>query len=500
MKSSTPTGHAALLFAPIRILMPLLVMLGVGCSDDGGGDGGAEPGFTGGMGGTSVAVSGAGGGAATGGGVTSGGVGAGGETAEPWVEPTFDPSSLPTSLPAVEIVVDEANLATLDAAPFYGQDVLGAFIDAEGFRHEQVDVNYRGAYALLELIENDPLGRRNFKLKFPSEDRYRGRREWNYTFSPSLRQLLAYDLMRFAGVRVPSARHVRLLVNGEPMGLYLEYEDPDSKDWLFDMFGDKTGDLYKAARDMPASEGQPEQKYFADTTYLGADDSAYPNHYNKKTNHEDPLTAGDFSVIRGFLEELNRRSGVELLEFASTRFDLERFLSYLVVSNFIANWDGFPQRPKNFWLFEVRAQAKLVFIPWDLDGTFQTDTDVFNQMGTEASVFFNLRRLDYQPYHTEEGTERPLAWRLLALPELEAAYRARYRELLASILSESYLTSRLTALAELTEPHLSDALTGQGWLGEERTERGDFEEALRDMQTFVTERVATVSEELASLP
>jgi len=498
MESSTHNPSATLPFATIRTLMLICTALCLGCSDDGGGDGGAEPGSVGGTGGLGAPSMGAGGGGVTGGGVGPGGVG--GETTEPWVEPTFDPNSLPTSIPLVEIVVAEADLAALDAAPFYGEDVVGAFVDAEGVRHEQVDVNYRGAYALLELIESDPLGRRNFKLKFPSEDRYQERREWNYTFSPSLRQLLAYDLMRYSGVRVPSARHVRLSVNGEAMGLYLEYEDPDSKDWLFDMFGDRTGDLYKAARDMPASEGQPEQKFFADTTYLGADDAAYLYHYNKKTNHEDPAIAGDFSVLRGFLEELNRVTGEELLTFASARFELDRFLSYLVVSNFIANWDGFPQRPKNYWLFEVRNQGKLAFIPWDLDGTFQTDTDVFNQMGTEASVFFNLRQLDYEPYHTEEGTERPLAWRLLALPELEAAYRARYRELLGSILSESYLSSRIAALAALTEPHLSEALTGQGWLGEERTERGDFDEALRDMQAFVTARVATVSAELASLP
>lgn len=423
--------------------------------------------------------------------------GAGGTTTG-WAEPTFDPSALPSTIPSVEIVVSDEARASLDAAPFYGEDVTGAFVDPDGKRHDVIQVNYRGAYALLDLMDSDPVGRRNWKLKFPSDDRYRQRREWNYTFSPHLRQLLAYDLLRFAGVRVPSARHVRLLVNGEPQGLYIEYEDPDSKDWLWDMFGDKDGDLYKAAHDLPPSEGQPDQKYFADTTYLGADDAAYPKHYTKKTNHEDPAIANDYGVVRSFLERLNGVSDAEFPAWVESHLRVDSFVSYLVVSNFISNWDGFPQRPKNFWLYEVRREGKLAFIPWDLDATFQQFTSDFNQMGTKTSILFNLRKLDYTPVHPQEGTQRPLAWRIMAVPRFEAAYVARYRELMTSILSETYLHSRIDALAALAEPLLTDALTGERRSGP-TTERSDFEEATTDLREFVTERVAAVNREIASL-
>jgi spore coat protein CotH len=418
-----------------------------------------------------------------------------GGTTAAWIEPTFDPQALPTSVPTVEIVVAEDLRAALDAAPFYGPDVAGAFIDGDAKRYDGIDVNYRGAYALLDLMQNDPIGRRNWKLKFASENRYRQRREWNYTFSPDLRQLLAYDLFRFAGVCVPSVRHVRLSVNGVPQGLYLEYEDPDNKDWLWDMFGDKQGDLYKAALDMPASEGQPEQKYFADTTYLGADDNAYPKHYNKKTNHEDPTVANDYSVLRSFLEQLNALPDAELAAWVESHLELDRFLSYLVVSNFISNWDSFPQRPKNFWLYEVRREGKLAFIPWDLDATFQQTISTFNQMGTKAPILFNLLKLDYKPYHTQEGTERPLAWRIIALPQFQSAYVARYRELNASVLSASYLNSRIDALAALVQPVLTDAVTGQDRTGQPTTERNDFAAALKDMRGFVTARVAAVAQQ-----
>lgn len=422
----------------------------------------------------------------------------GASTGNSWTEPSFDPNARPTDVPSVEILVAAEAISALDAAPFYGEDVSGAFVDADGKRYEGIDVNYRGAYALAGLIKDDPLGRRNWKLKFSSGDRYRQRREWNYTFAPDLRQLLAYDLMRFAGVRVPSARHVRLLVNGEAHGLYLEYEDPDNKDWLWEMFGDKEGDLYKAAFDLPPSEGHPDQKYFADTTYLGADDANYPNHYNKKTNHEDPAVADDYGVVRVFLEQLNALADSEFDGWLEGHLRLDQFLSYLVVSNYISNWDSFPQRPKNFWLYELRPEGKLAFIPWDLDATFQRFTTDFNQMGTQASVFFNLRKLDYAPVHPQEGTKRPMAWRIMASPKFEAAYVARYRELMSSILSESYLTARIDSLAALTEPMLTDALTGERRSGP-TTERSDFQEALEDMREFVAERSAAVTSELATL-
>jgi len=288
-------------------------------------------------------------------------------------------------------------------------------------------------------------------------------------------------------------------VNGKAQGIYLEYEDPDSKDWLWDMFGDKKGDLYKAATDVPASEGQPEQKYFAETTYLGADDAAYLKHYNKKTNNDEATAATDFSVLRKFLDKLNALPDADLGAWLQTNFEIDRFLSYLVVSNFITNWDSFPQRPKNYWLYEVRREGKFAFIPWDIDNTFQQTTSIFNKMGTKASVLYDLLKLDYTPYHTEEGTQRPLAWRVCAQPQFKSAYLARYRELLGSILSKAYLTARIDALAALVQPVLTDTSTSQGGPTGPSTERSDFTAAVDDMRGFVSARITTVTQELSSI-
>ncbi len=414
-----------------------------------------------------------------------------------WEEEEIDTEELPPDVPTVEIIISPEDRERLEGAPFYGDDVSGTFIDGEGKTYSGVDLNFRGAYKLNDLIESDPLERRNWKVKFPKDDMYRDRREWNFNFEPHLRQKLAYDLLKFAGVKVPNADHVVLLVNGEPQGLYLRYEDPDSKDWLFDKFGNADGDLYKGATDMPASpdEDAPDMKYFADTTYLGDRDEDYRYHYRKYTNHKDPATAEDFGVIRGFLDGVNHTPDAEFPEWIDANFDVDAFLSYLAVSNFISNWDSLPQRPKNFWLFENRRTEKMVFIPWDLDLTFENWVNDYNQMGPEAPLLFCLGSMDYRPIHAAEGEERPLVFRLFAEPAVEEAYLARYRDLSETLLTADYLDDRIDALAELVSPHLTDAVSSEGWRGTV-TEREEFESALDEMREFVSARTAFVARAL----
>jgi len=395
-----------------------------------------------------------------------------------WEPPEWDPDELPADVPTVAIEISAEAMARLDAAPYTADDEVGVFIDEVGVRHD-VDLNYRGAYALRNVMSCCDL--RNWKVKFASDDRYLDRREWNFNYEPHVRQKLAYDLFRFAGLAAPGAQHVLLEVNGEPQGLYLRYEDPDNLRWLSDSFGDDEGDLYKAAYDLPELP-----VCWADLTWLGSDDADYPCHYNKKTNLGDP---DDYGVIRGFITDLNGASDAEIEAWLEGAFDVDRFLSYLAVSNFIANWDSYPQRPKNYWLYEDPRTERVVFIPWDLDGTFNPYVDgTWNQMGTTASIFFNLLESDYAPPNAEEGVERPLARRVMALEGHREAYVARYRALSEGVLSPEYLEARLAALTELAIQAAS-ASDGQ-----------QLRAAERDVSAFIQQRAERVRAELDSLP
>jgi spore coat protein CotH len=396
---------------------------------------------------------------------------------EPTPSPTVTP--IPATLPRYEIEISAEARAQLEAAPWDAEDVTGSFTD--GDHAFSVELNYRGAYALSNLV-NSGSTTRNWKVKFPKEDPFHERREWNFNRETHLRHKLAYDLMRAAGVRVPSAEYVLLGVNGEDHGMYLRYEDPDNKAWVTAQFGSNAGDLFKAAFDLP---NEPQR--FALLTDLGPNDEAYFLHYNKKLNNND-AAATDFGNLKQFISELNGTADDDFAAWLPAHFDVESFTSYLVVANFVSNWDSYPQRPKNYWLYQGPFSGRWFYVPWDMDATFQTRPSPLAPMGPEASIFHSFDRFEpVEPNSDEEGTERPLVRRMFAVPSFRDAYVRRYRELTKELLDEEFLEARLAQLTTLCEAHVSEE---------------DFAELTaqnEDIREYVERRVASVSEQLSDL-
>jgi spore coat protein CotH len=196
----------------------------------------------------------------------------------------------------------------------------------------------------------------------------------------------------------------------------------------------------------------------------------------------------DFERLRAFLRGLNETPKAELSAWAARSLDVDKFIRTLVVGSFISHWDGLPQRPKNYWLYEIPAAGRWVYVPWDLDATFQTATDLLDKMGTDASIFYQFDA--YEPYRLSdnEGEERPLVRRLLAIPALRTAYVAAYRSALTTFLAKDYLLGRVAALNTLLMGHASPA------------DAKLLTKATTDMQAFVDARYAAVSAELAKLP
>ena len=345
-------------------------------------------------------------------------------------------------LDTVQIVIHPDSMALLDDDPTGDWDVHGDFIDGSGTRYTGIQLHYRGASNLLGLISS---GRpqRNWKVKVDKEQMYRGRREWNFNFSEHVRQELAYHLFKEAGVPCISTRHVNMMVNGVSHGLYLEYEDPDNKPWLEDTYGDDGGDLFKAALDIPG-----ELSYFAELTYLGPESSDYFNHYRKKTNHK--VAPEDYTSVRDLIIHINFTPNGEFMDSLERHFDTDAFLDYLVVSNFISNWDGYPHRGKNYWLYQDPARDNMFsFIPWDLDATFAIQTHDWNQMGTRADLFYQFDRTEWAGHHSAEDPDRPLVRRMMRFAQYRNGYVHRYREALGSMLVKEKLFSDLDSLDRL---------------------------------------------------
>ena len=399
-------------------------------------------------------------------------------------------------LPKVNIVIAQDSFNVLEANPFTSEGVHGKFIADTGAVpvpqvFEEVELNYRGAYALLNLI-NDYKGaikRRNWKVKTPKNQQYMNRRELNFNYQNHVREFMADYLMNKAKVPLAQSRFVLLSVNGVSHGLYFQIEDVDNKNYLLDAFGNKNGDLYKSAYDSPVD---PNNRYWADFSYLGPNDSDYYIHYSKKTN-KDGAAGLDYSSIRRFTEMINHTPDETFEVTLKNNFAWENFIRYLVVSNFISNWDGYPQRPKNSWLYLNPKDSKWNFIPWDMDATFEPITvgpnPGMNMMGQYCSIFHYMDEYEpYQPGHVSETKERPLVWRMMKVPFFRDYYVQEYKRAMSTYLSKPMINSVLDSISAVIKLNVSTS----NW--------NNFAVTVTQTKTFVNNKTTFVTNELSELP
>jgi spore coat protein CotH len=401
-------------------------------------------------------------------------------------------------LPKVEIIIAKDSFAMLEANPFTSRDVLGTFRGDTGLvpvsqQFDQIELNFRGAYALQGLIndKNNTLKRRNWKVKMLKSNLYMNRRELNFNYQNHVREFMTYYLMRKAQVPLAENRFVLLSVNGVSHGLYMQIVDIDDKSFLESTFKSKKGDLYKSAYDTPAD---PNNRYWADFSYLGSEDSNYFLHYNKKTNN-DGAKETDYSSVRKFTEMLNWTPDESIGDSIKKNFAWENFIRYLVVSNFVSNWDGYPQRPKNSWLYHNPADKKWNFVPWDMDATFNTwngtlpNNMSINMMGKYCSVFYYMDKYEpYTPGAANETKERPLVWRMMKIPFFRNYYVEEYKKALNTYLSKTMIDGVLDSISAVVK--LNTPLTS--W--------NSFATTVSQTKTFVTEKHRTVNAELEKIP
>jgi len=383
-----------------------------------------------------------------------------------------------SALDHVEIRIADSSLAYLESDPYDADKVPATWIaGADSFA---ASVSYRGAYSLQNLLKVAG-GPRNWKVKTAKATPYRSLREWNFNLETHLRQKLSLDLYAAASVPVLPGRHVVLSVNGKRQGTYVEFPDPDNKPWLAATFGSDSGDLYKAATDIPEHPA-----YFGELTDLGDQDSGYWGHYQKKTN-DNGLDSLDYSRLREFIVWVNRSSDADFEKGLPERFDLNAFLRYLVVTNFTSQWDGYPNRGKNFWLYLNPADGRWSMIPWDIDATFQSTPWCLDNMGPSAGLFFMEWPAKYCP-NALETRSRPLLERVMKVPAWKRMYIGEYQKALRTYLSEAPMLARLDSLDALMQPELTTS------------ERTAFAQARADMRTYIAARTDRVAALLAAFP
>ena len=231
----------------------------------------------------------------------------------------------------------------------------------------KLGVRHKGAWSLHHCWDNFggvrshqlECQKLSYKLEFDQYQRggsYDGLKHLNLHAASGddtkLRELVAYQTFRDAGVDAPRAAPARLYINGAFQGIFIAVEEIDDRYTEAHFPDASAGNLYKEVWPNPA---------VSDDELSAA----------LETNQD----AANVSDLRSFARAVGRTTLESFDEDLARYVDVQQLLAYIAVDRELRNWDGItafysPLTPHNFyWYHDSGAQKRFHLIPWDLDNT-----------------------------------------------------------------------------------------------------------------------------------
>ncbi len=233
-------------------------------------------------------------------------------------------------------------------------------------------------------------------------------------------------LQYYRELDVPAARShpLRLYMNGEYMGTYINVEQVDDV-FLTARYGHATGFLYKCA--------------------YGANLLDNGQVYNATMFESEINTTLDTRTeVDHFVEVLNGTSDALFPAEIEKVFNVDRYLRQLAVEALLGHWDGYSFNKNNFYLFYNGQTGKVEYFPYDVDNTWGIDW-----VGQDWGI------RDLNVWH-EASDPRPLTTRILRVPAYRLKYEAYLKEMMQTTFQKSYLYPLLTTYQFVFEQAVID--------------------------------------------
>ena len=310
---------------------------------------------------------------------------------------------------------------------FYGTDVeVPATVTVDGEAYPEVGIHFRGNTS----YRNVPSGRkRGLNLSFDHFDDdqrllgYRTLNLLNAYGDPTFLRNVLYLQIANAYYPAPKANFVRVVINGEDWGIYINVQQFNSD------FTREAHDTNEARWRVPGSFQSR-----GGLEYLGENLAAYQAAYEIK-NKDNPE---NWEALRELTRVLNRTPPDELVAALEPLFDIDEALRYLAVDNALLNSDGYWSRNSDYSLYR------------DEDGRFHVTAYDANEAMREANGGFGrfggggVSGVRLSPLEGSRDGSKALLYRLLMVPELEARYLGYVRDI-----AENWLSwDRLGPIAE----------------------------------------------------
>lgn len=312
-----------------------------------------------------------------------------------------------------------------ELSDFYHTDVeVPARFTVDGQAFKNVGIHFRGASSFFTVRDGWKRSL-NVSLDFAEPDQtWKGRRTLNLLNShrdPTfLRTVLYYQIAR-EYIPAPKANYVRVVVNGENWGVFVNAQQVN-KDFIRDWFGTDRGARWKVP-------GSPRGN--AGLSYLGEEIEEYKRRYEIKSK-DDPAAWAE--LIR-LCRVLTTTPLSELEQSLAPLLDIDGALKFLALENVFINSDGYWIRASDYHLYQDE-KGRFHLIPHDANETFRAPE------GPGMNLEINGVELD--PLAGAEDPNKPLLHRLLAAPSI----RARYIRYVSQITSDWLDWAKIGPLAE----------------------------------------------------
>lgn len=314
----------------------------------------------------------------------------------------------------------------------------------------------------------------------------------NFGDPSMLREKMAYDMMRFAGVNAGHTAYVEFWVDitddekpADFLGVYTMVERPDTK-YLANRFGRENdqGNLYKA--DAWFEEGA------ADLAYYGENIADYPMPRGELAYalmYKDP-TEADYSDIIHLCYVIDGVEYASPEEFAAALeqvFNVDGYLRYLAVIFLTLNFDQYPDTGNNYYLYHDPGSDKFEWVAWDMGnswGMFGGDYD-YPIFGQEQSI----GPLQYRPLFTN----------VFEVEEYRQTYQAYLDLLIRHYFNEEQIGAQAQAWHDLVRPYLLQGEGDKMYLGDTaQSSLDEFDSAWQQIVDLTARRAEYVQGVLQS--
>lgn len=287
---------------------------------------------------------------------------------------------------------------------FFNSDVdVPATMIVDGQTYPNVGVHFRGASS----FRNVPAGWKrslNLTMDFVDENQelggYKTLNLLNVNNDPTFLRGVLYTEIARRYVPTPKMNFLRLVINGESWGVYLNAQQYNA-DFIREWFKPAGGARWKAP-------GSPRGR--AGLEYLGEDAATYKDIYEIKTK-DDPAS---WAALIQLCRVLNTTPPETLEAALAPILDIDGTLRFMAIEVALANSDGYWTRASDYNLYRDEA-GRFHIIPHDVN----------EALGGEGGG----RRAQLDPLVAAGDVTKPLYSKLLAVPALRQKYLAYVREI-----------------------------------------------------------------------